>query len=236
MNLILLFPDDFCRDGERVRLVGRRAEHVRSIHRAQVGEELTVGLVGGAVGRGRITVLAEDEIEMEVRLLQPPPAPLPVTLVLALPRPPVLRRVLIAATSMGVKRIVLSNARAVEKSFWQSGALEEAAIREQLVLGLEQARDTTLPEVLLRPRFRPFVEDELPALIGDGTALVAHPDAAPSWPPSIDGEVVVAVGPERGWNDHELQMLSDCGFRRISLGERSLRVETAVPALLSRLF
>jgi len=236
MNLILLFPDDFCGGGEeRVRLSGRRAEHVLAVHRAQVGDELTVGRVNGDVGRGRITSLASDTLEMEVRLHGPPPPPLPATLVLALPRPLVLKRVLIAATSMGVKRIVLVNAREVEKSFWQSGALSDASITEQLTLGLEQARDTSMPVVSFEPRFKPFVEDVLPGLVGGARALVAHPAAAASCPGSVPGEVLLAVGPESGWNDYELERLVDAGLRPISLGPRSLRVETAVPALLARL-
>ena len=106
-------------------------------------------------------------------------------------------------------------------------------IRERLVLGLEQARDTMLPVVACRKRFRPFVEDELPALVAGAHAFVAHPGAVVDGPRGIEGDVVLAVGPENGWSDHELARLADAGLRRISLGARSLRVETAVPAALA---
>ncbi len=234
MNLVLLLEGDWVEEGRRVRLEGRRRRHVLEIHRAGLGDELRVGRIDGATGRGRIVRLDEEALEMEISLEADPPPPLALTLVLALPRPPVLRRTLISVTSMGVKRIVLLNARAVEKSFWQSRALDEDAIFEQCVLGLEQARDTRMPEVLLRNRFRPFVEDELPAMVAGAKAVVAEPSAKADPAPGPGEPVLLAVGPESGWSDHELLGLENAGLDRISLGARPLRVETALPALLAR--
>ncbi|OHB25989.1 MAG: 16S rRNA (uracil(1498)-N(3))-methyltransferase [Desulfuromonadaceae bacterium GWC2_58_13] len=235
MNLILLFNEDFTDDG-RVRLAGRRLRHVLDVHRAEVGQELCVGLAGGMIGRGRVRRLDNETLEMTVAFDRQPPRPLPVTLLLALPRPKVLKRVLLAATSMGVKRIVLMNCFRVEKSFWKSPALAGDRLREPLVLGLEQARDTMLPEVLLRPRFKPFVEDELPALCADTTCLAAHPVAAAPCPRDLSGPVTLAIGPEGGFIPYEIDKLAERGFTPIFLGERILRVETAVPAVLSKLF
>jgi len=235
MNLVLIFDEELEEDSSRVRLAGRRLEHLRKVHRAAVGDELWVGLAGGPIGRGRVLAIDEQAAQLAVRLDRDPPPPLPASLVLALPRPPVLRRVLIAATSLGVKRIVLLNAARVEKSYWQSHALAEEAIREQLVLGLEQARDTRLPEVWLRRRFRPFVEDELPELLLGSLGLVAHPGSERSCPRGVEQEVVLAVGPEGGWSDHELAQLRARGMQPVDLGARILRVETAVPALLARI-
>ncbi len=240
MNLVLLFPEDFvngepCGQSSRVRIEGRRSKYVREVHREMLGDELCVGLLDGAMGRGVIVAMEEDRIELEVVLDRSPPALLPLTLVLALPRPLVLKRVLICATSMGVGRIVLVNARRVEKSYWQSKALEETALREQLLLGLEQARATSLPEVHLRPRFRPFVEDELVHWIGGTEALVADPSGAKPCPRHIGGALTLAIGPEGGWSEYELERLSAVGFAAVHLGERIMRVETAVPALISRL-
>ncbi len=235
MNLILLFAEDFI-DQNRVRLVGRRLKHVLDVHRAEVGQDLCVGVAGGQIGCGRVQRLDREALEMEVVLDRQPPVKLPVTLVLALPRPKVFKRVLLAATSMGVARIVLINSFRVEKSFWKSPVLAGEKLQEPLVLGLEQARDTVLPEVLLRPLFKPFVEDELPALCADTTCLVAHPVAAVSCPRELSGPVTLAIGPEGGFIPYEVEKLAACGFTPISLGERILRVETAVPVVLSRLF
>jgi len=235
MNLILLEPGDFPDDPKRARITGRRLTHVRQIHRAKLGDELCVGLVDGEIGEGRVVALDDDALELEVSIHRAPPAPLPVTLVLALPRPLVLKRALIAATSMGIKRIILLNARRVEKSFWQSTALTEQALREQLVLGLEQARDTRMPEVWQRPRFRPFVEDELEGIVAGGRGLVADPGGAVPCPRALEGPITLAIGPEGGWSVHELERFAAVGFTPVTLGERILRVETALPALVSRL-
>lgn len=235
MNLILLFDEDFV-DAGRVRLIGRRLQHVLVVHRAEVGQELCVGLVGGMIGRGRVQRLDTEALEMAVMFDRQPPPKLPVTLLLALPRPKVFKRVLLAATSMGVARIVLMNSFRVEKSFWKSPVLGGDKLQEPLMLGLEQSRDTVLPEVLLRPLFKPFVEDELPALCAGTTCLVAHPVAAAPCPCAISGPVTLAIGPEGGFIQYEVEKLVECGFIAISLGERILRVETAVPAVLSRLY
>ncbi len=233
MNLVLLFPEDWVEAGRRVRLSRRRRKHILEIHRAAIGDELRVGELEGRTGRGRITHIDDEILEMDVVLDSEPPGPSRTTLVVALPRPPVLRRLLISTTSMGVKKIVLLNARSVEKSFWQSRALFEDALREQLVLGLEQARDTRLPEICLRPRFKNFVEDELPDLLAGTRGYLAHPAESVDSAPHQAGAALLAVGPESGWSDYELAALEAAGLGRVSLGIRPLRVETAVPALLT---
>jgi 16S rRNA (uracil1498-N3)-methyltransferase len=240
MNLILLFKNDFIEDfigtAGRVRLTGRRLKHVQEVLRVSANDELCVGLLNGNIGIGTVKVLDDSVLEMDVHLDQAPPLPLPVTLILALPRPKVLRRVLRSATALGVKRIVLLNCFRVEKSFWQSPFLEQEAITEQLVLGLEQARDTVLPSVTLRRLFKPFVEDELPGLIQGTTPLVAHPAAEGPCPRALNQAATLIIGPEGGFIPYEIEKLRACGCTLVSLGERILNVETAVPALLSRLF
>ena len=235
MNLLLLEAADFVA-ANRVILRDRRLKHIQDVHRAEAGESLRVGLLGGEMGQGRLLRLDADEAELEVALNQPPPAKLPITLLLALPRPKMLRRVLQTVACMGVPRLVLLNSYRVEKSFWQTPFLEPAAIREQLQLGLEQARDTVLPEVSIEKRFKPFVEDRLPQLAAGTHGLVGHPGDYPDCPRAISDPVTLAIGPEGGWIPYEIDKLIEAGLQPVQLGERILRVETAVSALLARLF
>ncbi len=233
MNLILLLPEDFAADGT-VRLAGRRARHVHEVHRARVGDELVLGLRNGGIGKGTVLSVGPEEVQLAVHLGEEPPVAAGLDLLLAMPRPKVLRRVLQAAASLGAKRIVLVNAARVEKSYFDTPFLEPEEVERNLVLGLEQARDTVLPEVLVRPRFRPFVEDELDALWpGERLGrLLAHPSGAPGLgaldAPPVGPRSVVAIGPEGGWVPFETDLLESHGFARFTLGPRVLRVETAV--------
>lgn len=229
MNLILLSDSDFI-DPEHVRLTGRRLAHVTSVHRAAVGDSLVVGVAEGRIGTGVVTSI--DPLELHVTLDRDPPPPLPLTLILALPRPKVLNRVIAGATSLGVKRIHLVNSWRVEKSYWKSPRLSQENLHLQSVLGLEQARDTVLPAIELHRLFRPFVESFTPS----GLALVAHPPAPRECPRSAGAEVTLAIGPEGGFIAQEVESLERAGFTPVSLGPRILRVETAVAALVSRLF
>jgi RsmE family RNA methyltransferase len=235
VNLILLFDEDFIA-ASRVRLRGRRLAHVRDVHRAAAGESLTVGVANGRMGRGTITHLDDDTLEMDIALERDPPPPLPLTLILALPRPKVLNRVIAGAASLGIKRIVLINAWRVEKSYWSSPRLTPENLRTQSILGLEQSRDTVLPSIETRRLFRPFVEDELPSIARGTHALVAHPQAREECPRGVDERVTLAIGPEGGFIDAEIASLDRVGFAPVSIGERVLRVETAVAFLAARLY
>jgi RsmE family RNA methyltransferase len=234
MNLLILREEDWT--GGTVRLTGRRLNHVLEVHRARPGDELAVGLLGGAMGRGRVLRLDDQALELDVVLDQAPPPKLPLTLVLALPRPKVLNRVLAAATSLGVARIYLVNAWKVEKSYWHSPRLAEANLLLQRVLGLEQARDTRLPELHLRRLLRPFAEDELPGLLQGSLALLAHPGSAAPCPREVAGPATLVIGPEGGFIPAEVELLTRSGCRAVHLGERILRVETAVAALVGRMY
>ena len=235
MNLILLFDADFISTGH-VRLTDRRFEHVRDIHRAHAGEELSVGVLNGQMGKGMITAMGDDAVEMDVRLEAEPPPALPLTLVMALPRPNVLKRSLVCAASLGIKHIILLNFFRVEKSLWNSSALRPEAVREHLVLGLEQGKDTVLPRVDLCERFKPFVEDELPALAKGTLGLVAHPGTGTPPPQNVRGPVTLVIGPEGGLVDYEAEKLAALGFQMADLGPRILRVEAVLPYLVGRIF
>ena len=149
-----------------------------------------------------------------------------------------LQRVLKQATVLGVRRIHLIRSAKVEKSFFQTPVLEPEKIRSLLLEGLAQAVDTRLPEVHIHRRFKPFVEDVVPALPGQG--LLAHlglPTGLPEVCPAAEQKknILLAVGPEGGWNDFEVRCFLEQEFAGFSLGRRILHVDTAVTALLAQL-
>ncbi|MEI8139425.1 MAG: 16S rRNA (uracil(1498)-N(3))-methyltransferase [bacterium] len=234
MNLILLFPADFI-DEHKVVLLGVRMEHIRAVLRAGKGDSLRVGLLNGLLGTGIISAITDKGVELIITLKEVSPVPLPITLLLAMPRPKCFRRIIQCATTMGVKRIALFGAYRVEKSYWKSPWLEDQELQRQLVLGLEQARDTEMPQVTMHPFFKPFVEDEVSALAAGSRCLVAHPSERSDCPSNISEPMTLAIGPEGGFTDYELGLLTERGFECITLGKRILRTEQAVPAFLGRL-
>ena len=235
MNLILLFNEDFI-DNKLVRLTGRRFDYILKIHKASVGDTLCVGIQNGLTGTGKITYLSGTELQMIIFLDIAPPSPVPLTLIIALPRPKVLRRILLSIASMGVKRIILLNAYRVEKSFWQSPVLKKDNISNQFILGLEQAKDTIMPEIIFHRFFKPFVEDELPSIIKNTIAIVAHPNTYERCPNNIEDAVTLVIGPEGGFIAYEIKKFIECGFITVHLGPRILRVETAISAIISKLY
>ncbi|MEE4226591.1 16S rRNA (uracil(1498)-N(3))-methyltransferase [Pseudomonas viridiflava] len=235
MNLLLLEEADFIA-ADRVVLRDRRLTHMQEVHRAEVGDSMRVGRVNGLLGTAEVLRLEPREAELRVSLNSEPPAKLPLILLLALPRPKMLRRVFQTVATMGVPKVILLNSYRVEKSFWQTPFLEPHAIREQLILGLEQARDSVLPEIVIEKRFKPFVEDRLPQLVLNTLGLVGHPGDYPDCPRAVTEPVTLAIGPEGGWIPYEVDLLGKSGLQPVQLGDRILRVETAVTALLARLF
>jgi RsmE family RNA methyltransferase len=238
MNLILIEPREL-REGT-VTLTDRRAAHIRKTLRGKEGDTIRVGIINGLTGSGLITGIAPGLVTLAIATATPPPPKTPTSLIMALPRPIMLKRVLAQAASLGVDRIFLINANRVEKSFFKASLLADDNLREYLRLGLEQAVDTVLPTISIHPRFRPFVEDQLPELSRNRPVrLVAHPggnDAlAPALFPASNSPALLAIGPEGGWGDFEIDLFRRQGFRCFSLGPRILRVDTAVPAILAQL-
>lgn len=234
MNVILLDSQDLT-SNEDARLIDRRAAHIREILRLKTGEKIRVGRIGGKLGTAVITSLTETAVELKFDLDREPPQALDLTLYLALPRPKFLSRVLQTATSLGVKRIHFFNSYKVEKIYWSCEQLQPEAMRQSCLLGLEQARDTILPVIHTHRLFKPFVEDELPDLVRETLALVAHPSAKDSCPFAAAQPVSLAIGPEGGFIDYEIDKLQAAGFRPVHALERILKVETAVVSLISRL-
>lgn len=235
MNIILVTKDDYISNNV-VLLKDRRFTHIANIQKPEIGQQLKVGLINGDLGIGVVIELDNQSITLKVELDCASIEPLPLNLVLALPRPKMLKRVLQASASLGVQNIYLINSYRVDKSYWSSPVLSKDKLNENLQLGIEQAVSTHLPTVSLHKRFKPFVEDELAAISHGSQKLVAHPYNAISCPNNIDKKTTLIIGPEGGFIPYEIEKLSEIGFQPISLGKRILRVETAIPFAIAKLF
>jgi RsmE family RNA methyltransferase len=204
-----------------------RLEHVRGVLRARVGDVIDVGVVNGPVGRGRVCALGRGRIRIEVEWdAIPPPFP-PVTLLVGLCRPATMRKILITAPTLGVRRLVIAPAGRSDPAYARSSLWHDGEWRRRLIEGAEQAFETRLPEF-----FRADSLQEAMEYLPEGGVRLA-PDvyeggASLGELVDPDRSVAIAVGPERGWNQPDRVCLSGNGFQLVSLGSRVMRVETAV--------
>jgi 16S rRNA (uracil1498-N3)-methyltransferase len=237
VNLILVDERDRV-DAHSVMLSGVRAAHLVNVLRVVPGQTVRVGLLDGPLGVGTVDVVRDGHVTLRcVFETDTPPRPR-VDLLLALPRPKVMRRLWAQLAALGVGQIILTKAERVERHYFDTHVLTEACYRPLLVEGLQQARDTRLPVVSIHRQFRILVEDQLNALFGDGIRLVADPSGTTSIGSSVSEvrdqqRVLIAIGPEGGWNAFERSLLEAHGFRLVGLGPRTLRVDTACTALLA---
>ncbi len=234
MNLILLRSDDHWSDDQRVQLTDHRALHIRTVLRADVGDSLRVGLLGGLQGSGRILSLHDEAVTLEVELGQQSPSRHRFDIVLALPRPKMLRRILRAAAEFGVSHLHLIHSARVDKSFWQSPLLKQEKLEAALWEGLERSRDTIAPEVHRHRLFRPFVEDQLPLICKGRPCWIADRGAPLALTQTPPGPAVVMIGPEGGFVPFEIGLATASAARRVHLGERTLSVDTAFSAVLAQ--
>lgn len=235
MNLLLLEAGELDHDGRAV-LTGRRADHLREVLRAAVGDTLRAGVVDGELGEAVVEQITPAAAVVRVRLGARQERTSD-TLMLACPRPKVLLRMLAHAAAMGYARIVIFRTWRVDKTWMQSRACDPAVQREQLILGLEQGGRTQMPELLRFDRFKPMVQDELPRLDLPELRFVAHPNAATSTSELLpsDTPYTLAIGPDGGFLPYEVDMLHSAGFTPITLGEHPLRTEAALAALWGQL-
>lgn len=237
MNLLVLEQEEIDRR-HRVQLDGARARHLREVLKVERGSEIRVGVVDGPIGAGTVVEIDDTTVTLLCRVEGEAPTPAAVDLLLAVPRPKVLRRLWPQLAALGVGRIILTNAERVERPYFDTHLLLERHWRPLLIEGLQQARDTRLPRVSVHRRFRVLVEDELDGLSDASLRLVADPACETSIPaalgsPPLDARVLLAVGPEGGWNSFELELLRSRGLVPVGLGPRTLRSDTACIALLA---
>ena len=213
----------------------RQLEHLQQHVKIQVGDTLKVGIRGGKRYCCEVISVAEQAIQLKALYEENVPKKLPVTLIVAMPRPKVLRRLIMDSVTLGVEKIILLYSYRVDKSYWQSPFLQQ--LEQYITLGLEQAGDTIAPEIEIYKRFKPFVEDVLPHLMSaECPAYVAHPYAETTMPFALEHPCSIVIGPEGGFIPYEIELLVNNGCQAVSLGNRILRTETVIAYVLGRLF
>jgi 16S rRNA (uracil1498-N3)-methyltransferase len=215
--------------GDQAALVGENADHLSRVLRARVGQDFDIA-TGKSVRRGRITFVSDDRVEFELGEEVPGPELAQITLVLAIFKFDRMEWAIEKCTELGVSRIVPVIARRTDSHLAAASAKRAERWQRIARQASEQSRRTSPPEIAapikvadalyLQAAVRiVLAESEDRTLLRD----VVNPQAA------SDG-IVLAVGPEGGWTEDELQSFQQAGWTVASLGNTILRAETAAIA------
>lgn len=205
----------------------RRVAHLVEVLRRRAGESFDAGVINGPRGRGTLSALTFEGASLTFSWDLETPALDPITLVIGLPRPQSARTLLREVSSLGISAVHFilcekSDPNYLSSSLWQTGEW-----RRHLISGAEQAFCTRLPSVT----FGQTLSFTLAQFDDPKHTLLAldnyEAPVALSKIPSPVSNVVLAVGPERGWSAHDRDLLRNSRFTLAHLGARVLRTETA---------
>lgn len=147
----------------------------------------------------------------------------------ALPRGDRTRFLVEKLTELGVTRLVpLTTARATAKP--GDGTVEK--LTRYVIEASKQCGRNQLMQVQSATR----IEDFLDLSSVCESAFLLHPESSVALSAGdvrASGSVAICVGPEGGWTENELQMITDAGWQSRCLGARILRTETAAIVLAS---
>jgi 16S rRNA (uracil1498-N3)-methyltransferase len=214
--------------GDHAALLGEHADHLARVLRARIGEEFDIS-TGASVRRGRITSVKADRVDFELGEEIPAAVASQITLLLAIFKFDRLEWAIEKCTELGVSRIVpviahrtdshLAAASAKRVERWQRIA-RQASEQSRRALAPEIAAPIRLSEAWNLAGLRiVLAESEAQTLLRD---VLNTSSAGP--------EITLAVGPEGGWTEDELQSFQQSGWIAASLGNTILRAETAAIA------
>jgi len=220
---------------KRAVIEGDAAHHLGRVLRAEAGQLYELS-DGRQVWLGRVSSVARDRVEFAlVEELTSRRSSVDVTLLLAVVKFDAFEWAIEKATELGVNAIVPLAAARSEKALLSAAAKRAERWKKILVEASQQSRRLSVPSLgaLTRPE-QSFAQqgEELKLLLSER-------QDAPTLRTLLEGEkssnVVIAIGPEGGWTDKELESATQSGFNQVSLGNLILRTETAVIAALANL-
>jgi len=219
-------------DEPRVELTGAEAQHLLRVLRLKVGDDVALFDGGGHESQAEIAAVTRNSAELRlVSDWTSESAALPqVILATAVPKGDRFRWLVEKATELGVRRLV---PLITERSVVDPGAGKLEKMQQTVIAACKQCGRNTLMEIAQPTDWEAFASSEL----AERTFFVAHPDGtASTQEPSVDENgqcVVMAVGPEGGWTEAEIDLARQSGARLIGLGDHMLRIETAAVAFVA---
>jgi len=216
--------------GNHATLTGSHAEHLSRVLRAQVGQEFDIA-TGDQVRRGRITRIQTDRVEFELNEIIPVSSPPHLTLALSIFKFDRMDWAIEKCTELGVARIIPVIARRTEAHLAAAAAKRVERWQRLVRQAAEQCRRVSPPEVSQPIKLKDALglEGSTRILLSESEKDTMLTDALQAAPSSI----VLALGPEGGWTDAEIDQFREAGWSSASLGVTILRAETAAIAAVA---
>ena len=214
----------------RAALIGHHADHLVRVLRARVGQEFDI-VADAAVRRGRIVRIAENRVDFELGEETPAAALVDLTLLLSIFKFDRFEWAIEKCTELGVKKIIPVIARRTDTHLASASGKRVERWRRIAVQSAEQSRRTAPPEIAdpmkLQEALR--IPGKLRIVLSESEQQTRLRDLfAGSEDEDIDA--ALAIGPEGGWTEDELQLFATAGWTSVSLGSTILRAETAAIA------
>lgn len=238
MNIIILTEEDQI-EKDIYTISDDRLSHIKNILKSEANDIVEIGLLNGPIGTAEIIEIDKVHVKLKIVKLNKTKNLEPrIDIICALPRPQSLKKVLNTAATMGVQNLYLIRSEKVEKSYFHSRLLEKENYTKYLIEGLSQGKRTQLPKISINKRFKQFFEDHFPVEENEPIKLLAHTTEniyLNHLQVEKNQHYVIAIGPEGGWNDFEIDFMVKTGFQEFKLSKNILRVETAMTAALAQL-
>jgi 16S rRNA (uracil1498-N3)-methyltransferase len=212
-------------------LTGVHADHLVRVLRARVGQEFDI-VAGAAVRRARITKIADDRVDFELGEEIPAATVGNLTLLLAIFKFDRMEWAIEKCTELGVKRIVPVIARRTDAHLASASGKRVERWRRLAMQASEQSRRSQPPEITEPIKLREAISTPgtLRIVLSESEKQIRLSDLVGD---QVAGEMLLAIGPEGGWTDDELQLFQREGWTSASLGSTILRAETAAIAAVA---
>ncbi len=212
--------------GNRAALTGAHADHLVRVLRARVGQEFDI-VANGVVRRGVVVALADSLVDFELgEEIPAQPVTIQLTLLLSIFKFDRMEWAIEKCTELGVTRIIPVIARRTDSHLVAASAKRVERWRRMALQAAEQSRRASPPEIADPVKLREglMLPAELKIVLSEAEEQSQLRDMQPT------GEVLLAIGPEGGWTEDELELLQKNGWLSASLGPTILRAETAAIA------
>jgi 16S rRNA (uracil1498-N3)-methyltransferase len=215
--------------GDRAALIGEHADHLVRVLRARAGQSFDIA-IGDSVRRGRITSVTADRVEFELGEEVSSESLPRVTLILAIFKFDRMEWAIEKCTELGVSRIVPVIAHRTDSHLAAASAKRVERWQRIARQASEQSRRSTPPEIAAPIKLAEALnlQAALRILLAESEDQTLLRDVVK--PHTASAGILLAVGPEGGWTEVELQSFQQAGWTAASLGNTILRAETAAIA------